>query len=276
MGRTLGTVGRISHRTQHVQVVDLLGAHIVAGGVAPGDQLPPEDELAATLGVSRAALREAVKALRAKGLVALRPRTGTRVLPKDDWNFLDRDVLVWQERAYPDILHQHLAELRRAIEPAAAHLACLRASDDELTELVDVFREMERTAAAGDYGALTDADTRFHVTMLHACHNDLYTTLGRALEAALRVSFDATARTRSQMEAIPLAHSVLLQAIVARDGAAAAEAAASLVAEFTSDILIVAAERGIVSPSVHDLAPARSGSQRAPSGSRGPVVGNRC
>lgn len=268
MEGVLGVVGRIHHRTQHVQVVDALGAYIVAGRVGPGAQLPPEDELAVTLGVSRTALREAVKALRAKGLVELRPRTGTRVLPKDEWNFLDRDVLAWQERAFPDILHQHLAELRRAIEPAAANLACLRASDEEIAELVGAFTAMERTAATGDYGALTGADTRFHVTLLRACHNDLFTALGRALEAALRVSFDATAQTRLQLEAIPLAHSVLLEAIVARDGTAALEAAASLVTEFTADALVVAVERTGAPPSAHE--PGRA------IRSRKPVAGDRC
>lgn len=65
----------------HGRVVEYLGRHIVSGEFPDGSRLPNESELAARLGVSRGGVREAVKALAAKGLVEPRPRLGTRALP---------------------------------------------------------------------------------------------------------------------------------------------------------------------------------------------------
>ncbi|WP_279579379.1 FadR/GntR family transcriptional regulator [Fodinicola feengrottensis] len=62
-----GPLGR--HRTMHGQVVEWLGLRIVSGELTSGSQLPNEVELAAQLEVSRGGVREAVKALAAKGLV---------------------------------------------------------------------------------------------------------------------------------------------------------------------------------------------------------------
>jgi GntR family galactonate operon transcriptional repressor len=70
-----------------------LGQLIVAGGFAPGEVLPTEVALCQMFCVSRTTLREAVKRLHAKGLVAVGPRTGTHVLPTRHWNQFDSDIL---------------------------------------------------------------------------------------------------------------------------------------------------------------------------------------
>ena len=86
-------VGRL-----HDQVVDHLGQAIVHAELAPGATLPNEADLGTQLGVSRTVIREAVKVLAAKGLIEVRPKTGTRVLSRDQWNLLDPDVLAWQHQ----------------------------------------------------------------------------------------------------------------------------------------------------------------------------------
>ena len=97
---------------------------IVGGAWEGGAPLPNEDELAAELGVSRTVVREAIKALQAKGLVEVRPKTGTRVRPQRAWHLLDADVVAWlfadMERA--DDLRE-LYEVRASIAAAAARLA---------------------------------------------------------------------------------------------------------------------------------------------------------
>src|SRR5262245_29439113 len=113
----------VRHRTMHGHVVDAIGRDVVAGRIAPGASLPPEPLLCAQLGVSRGVLREAVKALAAKGLVEPRPRTGTRVRLPEDWNLLDRDVLAWQAASDQKTLIRHLTEVRALIEPAVAQFA---------------------------------------------------------------------------------------------------------------------------------------------------------
>lgn len=107
-------------RNFHQQIVDALGSSIVAGHFAEGIQLPTEPELANTYGASRLIIREAMKSLAAKGLVSIRPRTGTHVLPRSKWNLFDPSVLDWYARLPPDKkLMADLMELRQAIEPQA-------------------------------------------------------------------------------------------------------------------------------------------------------------
>src|SRR2546423_14262737 len=122
-------------RGLHGAVVHDIGVRILSGELQPGDALPLDD-LTGEPTVSRTVLREAIKVLAAKRLVESRPKTGTRVRPRHEWNLLDPDVLAWQIEAGPDpgFLQQAL-ELRRMIEPSAARLAADRATEQEIAAL---------------------------------------------------------------------------------------------------------------------------------------------
>ena len=76
-------------------VLTTLGREIAQDLIPVGTTLPPEPELEARFGVGRGVEREAIKTLAAKGLVSVRPRHGTQVLPRHEWSLLDRDVLSW-------------------------------------------------------------------------------------------------------------------------------------------------------------------------------------
>lgn len=69
------------------------------GRFASGSILPNEHQLAADLGVSRTALREAIKGLVAKGMLETRRKRGTQVLDRAVWNMLDPDVIAWSRRS---------------------------------------------------------------------------------------------------------------------------------------------------------------------------------
>lgn len=79
-------------------LAEKLAQRILAGKYAPGSILPGEIELGELFGVSRTAVREAVKTLTAKGMVLPRPRIGTRVMPQANWNFLDQELLSVDDR----------------------------------------------------------------------------------------------------------------------------------------------------------------------------------
>jgi DNA-binding FadR family transcriptional regulator len=104
----------------HGRTLELLGEAVVAGRYAIGASIPAEPILGEELGVSRTVVREAIKSLAAKGLIVTGPKVGTRVLPKDKWNWFDPDVITWQARAglTPEFLRD-LQDLRRVVEPAA-------------------------------------------------------------------------------------------------------------------------------------------------------------
>src|SRR5438034_2683712 len=127
----------------HGRIVHAIGRRILSGDLRPGDLLPAEPDL----GASRTVVREAVKVLAAKGLVESRPKTGTRVRPRDAWNLLDPDVLTWQQdgAAASEELLRKLTEVRRIIEPAAAELAAARADAADIAALERALEAMEAT-----------------------------------------------------------------------------------------------------------------------------------
>src|SRR5262249_7406491 len=123
-------------------------------------------------GVSRTAVREAIRLLSAKGLTVSRPKIGTRVRPRSDWNMLDPDVLRWQIDQNPteEFIHS-LFEMREIIEPAAASRAAERGSEEEIAALgvaMDGIQNEERGSPAQ-----IKADVRFHMVILEASRNPM-------------------------------------------------------------------------------------------------------
>lgn len=222
-------------RGLHGEVVHTIGVQIVGGDLRPGDPLPPEDELISDLAVSRTVLREAVRVLSAKGLVEARPKTGTRVRARDDWNILDPDVLSWRIEATNDNgLYEEATEMRLGIEPLASRLAATRALDAEIAAIAEAFAGME--AGVGDQAAYLAADLQFHDRILAACHNELLGHLGGILHGVLRTTFLlTTSPNRSRRRALPL-HRAILDGIAARDEARADEATRALIADSAADI----------------------------------------
>jgi DNA-binding FadR family transcriptional regulator len=230
-------------RGLHGEVVHLIGLRILSGELQPGDALPPEDELSSNLAVSRTVLREAVRVLAAKGLVVARPKVGTRVRPRADWNILDPDVLSWRAETSNDIrLYEETTEVRLAIEPLASRLAATRASEEETAAIAEAFAEME--AGLGDQDAYLAADLRFHDRILSSCHNELLAHLGGVLRAVLRTTFQVTTTPpRSRRRALPL-HRAILDEIVAGDEDGAEEATHVLIADTAADLRRIARRNG--------------------------------
>jgi DNA-binding FadR family transcriptional regulator len=207
-------------RGLHGAVVHEIGVRIVRGDFLQRHPLPPEEELGAQLGVSRTVLREAVKVLAAKRLVESRPKTGTRVLPRSDWNLLDPDVLAWQlEAGLTKRFLEDMQELRRLIEPAAARLAAVRADDDELEAIAEAFHEMTR--AGTDLQAWLEPDLRFHAVLLQASRNELLAHMTSLVSSVLRVLVTFSSRPPKTFQRATPLHAAILDAIRARDPDAA-------------------------------------------------------
>ncbi|UXN72749.1 GntR family transcriptional regulator [Devosia sp. A8/3-2] len=97
--------------------------------ISARQRAPPEPDLCETFGISRSAVREAIKVLDSKGMVTTRPRIGTVVRAGEAWNLLDPDVLARSMELQPSAeLVLSLIEARQVIEPAAASL-CRIAGD---------------------------------------------------------------------------------------------------------------------------------------------------
>lgn len=202
-------------RVRH-NVTAAIGADICGGRFAPGTVLPRESDLCETYGVSRTVIRESLKVLETKGLVHGRPRVGTLVLDRSEWNVLDAQILEWMG---PDVLSAQLLgsilEARRTVEPAAAFLAAARATAQEIADLERACDEMG--AADDDLEAFTAADTRFHETLLRASHNKVFHQLSSIIHAALSHALHASNRASVKRDEALGVHRELVDALRMRD-----------------------------------------------------------
>lgn len=149
--------------------VEQLATAIRLGVFADGDRLPPERELAAALGVSRATLREAIAALRQAGLLVTRTgRGGGTAVSTDDSDAVAsttrqrRAAAKRQVQANLDRYRDALVA-RRVVEPGAAFTAAGRDLTPEQRTWLRVALD-EVTGATGDVG-YRQADSRFHLAI---------------------------------------------------------------------------------------------------------------
>ncbi len=206
-----------------------LGQSIVTGEF---DQtgFPTEAELCSRYGASRTVMREAVKMLSAKGLLSSRQRQGTRVEPVDNWNLLDPDVLRWlMERPFSSKIYREFAQMRLAIEPAAAELAAqvqdklaIAAIREGLEGMIAHGRSPE-LGGDGDAETALQADIDFHVAILKASGNPFFWRLKPLINNALQLSIQLTNRIAGHTADIS-AHEAVLVAIEKGDSTEARRA----------------------------------------------------
>ncbi len=193
---------------------------IFADRYPAGSALPRENDLCDLYGVSRTVIRESLKVLESKGMLRGKPRIGTTVCDKDEWNILDGDVLDWMGPAIKDFdLLGCILEARRTIEPAAAEFAAERASTQEIADLDSAWRQMRDSA--NDPERFTEADMQFHTVLLNASHNQVFRRLSSAIHAALHYALHASNVAVESREDAVIIHGELVEALRLRDKARA-------------------------------------------------------
>lgn len=205
------------------QAIDGMRRLLASGEWSVGTRIPPEPALAATLGVSRNTVREAVKALAHVGVLEVRRGDGTYVAATTEVQALMRRQV---ERV--DALH--LLEVRQAIEVRAAALAAQRRTDDDLAALDRLAARRLAALDAGDGQGFVDADVAFHVAVVTAAHNPLLSELYGGLVETLRASIDDP--TQGYPAMLP-EHDAVLEAVRRGDAGAAARASAELLDHVT-------------------------------------------
>lgn len=223
-------------RGLHGLLVQHLGQLIVEGSLGPEDHLPPEEEFSGQFGVSRTVLREAMRVLAAKGLVESRPKTGTRVLPRESWSLLDPEVLVWQQTAGPKPLFlKEFEEVRIALEPEGARLAAERASTDQLARVERALQRMETASASNNRLAFVEADVDFHAAIFEACQNQLLRQMGKTVTTFLRIRHQGLEDIPDVLEATAPEHAAVLAALKSGDAERAYQAMVVLVSRAAQD-----------------------------------------
>ena len=209
----------------HNEIVTILGSEILNGVYRPGTILPSETDLRYRFGVSRVVVREVIKTLSAKGLVAAKSRVGTRVLDPRNWNFFDAGLLTWRMRmGLDEDFRMSLTEVRRAIEPYAAALAAQRRTDTDVSAL----REQVELMATPNHTrhSFAKVDLEFHLRVGEASGNPLMRSMSGVIDTALTASCykSSAVDDLNDLRGTVQIHSAIVDAIEARDEGAAAVA----------------------------------------------------
>jgi GntR family transcriptional regulator, transcriptional repressor for pyruvate dehydrogenase complex len=196
------------------EAIEQIRRLIRSGELPPGSRLPPENELAAQLGLSRNSMREAVKALELIRVLDVRRGDGTYVTSLEPGLLLEGLGLAVDLLQDESILS--VVEVRRLLEPSATGLAAERITDSQLAALRARLDEME--AAGHDVERQVAADAEFHLEIFAATGNPtLLSVLDGLSSRTLRsriwrglVEADAISVTLHE-------HRAILAALAARD-----------------------------------------------------------
>ena len=215
--------GRLGRETLADRLATRLVAQIAQGALAPGDRLPTEAQLALAHGVSRSVVREAVHRCKSRGLLVSRQGSGVFVALPAMHQALEFDPVVLESMATV----VQVVEVRRALEGEMAALAAARATRAQLAALRRALTAIDAAAVAGRDGVAEDL--QFHRAIGEATGNPQFSRLLGFLEQYLRESMRVTrgneARRSDFMEAVRIEHRSIVDAIAARDAAAARRAA---------------------------------------------------
>jgi GntR family transcriptional regulator, transcriptional repressor for pyruvate dehydrogenase complex len=167
-------------------VLDRIEEQIRCGHLSVGDRLPPERDLAAMLGVSRAAIREALRVLEAQG-VLLKPQVGTgpesgSIIADTPGTGLAR--LLRLHVALANFPFDDVVETRIILERASARLAAVSASAGDLQRMRGLLEQMDDPQLPRE--TFNDLDTAFHVAVAQAGGNRLVADLTGAMRNSLR------------------------------------------------------------------------------------------
>jgi len=221
------------------QIVQQIEESIVKGDLKPGDQLPAERDLAQRFGVSRTAVREAVKALREKGLVEAYSGKGTFITDGTTQavrQSLDLMVKIGQTEGT-----NHLAELRAILEPEIAALAAARIQDPELVTMREAVSIMD--ASGKDPEAYIEADLDFHLALAEAAANPLILSLLDSIVGLLREQRLKIFRVPGGPERGQIHHKKILEAVERRDIQKAREEMRAHLSQVSADSQASAAQR---------------------------------
>ena len=215
------SLGSLTEGTAVSAVAKRLLEIFTRGDIEAGTRLPPERQLATTLGVGRSAVREALAALELLGIVDVRPGSGTYL--RGSASELLPQTLSWG-LMLDEPKTMELIEVRGALEIYAARLAATRISADALTSLGERVDDMR--ASLGDLKAFVDADLQFHLELARAIDNTVLLDLLQSIRSLLRVWVDRAVQDPDEALAAIEEHAAVYAAISTRDPDAAASAMA--------------------------------------------------
>ncbi len=206
------------------EIVQQLRTLILRGDYAVGDKLPPERRLAEELGVNRASLREAIKALEHMGLVKTRQGDGTRVLDFMQTAGVELVSHLIPKDGSPDIsVLTDVLDFRRWFGREVARMAAERATPEDMKSLDEI---ADKASDPGiDVGELLKLDFEFYVRLTDASKNRVMKLLVNTIRGAVLAYAPFFAQFNPPPQTVRKHHRDILKAIVAKDGESAGKLA---------------------------------------------------
>lgn len=202
----------VTRTTLTADICRKMVTHLLRGDWAEGDRIPPERELCIKLGVGRASLREALKALEIMGMIETRLGEGTYVCARSE--FLSRPLL-WAITGSTQAEANELVEARKLIEVELAGLAAERATADDLKTIGAHMDEME--SSVDQPANFLEADLNFHLAISQAGHNRILLNALHLIRNLMRQWIGRTLRMDGVAEKALEQHRKIFMAIAKRN-----------------------------------------------------------
>ncbi|WP_374718782.1 FadR/GntR family transcriptional regulator [Parageobacillus toebii] len=214
---------QIKTKKIYEEVAEAIFEMIKTGALKPGDKLDSVQQLAEKFQVGRAAIREALTALKAMGLIELKQGEGTYVREFDPATIsfpLSIAVLMNKEDIW------HLLEVRKLLEVGAASLAAQKRTDDDLIAMEQALHEMKEAIGNDELGE--KADLAFHMAVAAASHNPILVSLMNSVSEMMIETMRETRRIwlfsrQTTTEKLLQQHTEIFKAIKEKNADAAQE-----------------------------------------------------
>ena len=226
-GAAKGAWQPVAQAKAYELVVDRIEEQILSGALRVGDRLPAERDLASMLGVSRAAVREAIRSLEAQGVltsaVGVGRDGGTTIssLPSQALTRFLRLHVALANFPMPDVI-----EARVMLERGSVRLASRHANPEQLAQLRALMEAMAAEELPREQ--FNELDSEFHIALAQAGGNTLVADMTTAIRASMRDpilgAFHRSGDWPTLVATLDRGHRDILAAVEAGDGDTAAAA----------------------------------------------------
>ena len=196
-------------KKKYEEVVEQIKEKILNGSLKISERLPTEREMADQFGVSRAVVREAIRALELSGFIKVKKGAGGGTFIAQNYDSsLMRSVINFVEAGHESI--ENLLEVRMLIEPHAVFKVTTQITPQELNQLKGIISEAETAAAKGE--KCRPLNIRFHRMILSFCHNPLLIAFGESVLVFIMDKVKSTSNHEISMQHLNF-HKQIIQAI---------------------------------------------------------------
>jgi GntR family transcriptional regulator, transcriptional repressor for pyruvate dehydrogenase complex len=226
-------IDRVERPRLYEQVVERLLSHVIEGQLEAGDRLPPERDLAESLGVSRATVAQALVALEVLGVIDVQHGSGAVLLYRPSSAVVLRGLREHADRL-PDIV-----DARSAVETKIAALAAARRTPEDLSAIEHALTVMAEDIGQGGRGV--EGDELFHAAVTAAAHSSVLARMMAQISDLIREtrleSLSQEGRPGQSLES----HRAIVEAIRDQEPGRAAQAMAEHI-ELVSDVAVLRSE----------------------------------